>query len=131
MVRSLPCRDTASLKHESQSRKLVRGRLGCDMQGLLELVECLLQPWMPFGAVDSPMRIGPLAGPRAMPLLDADPLVSGMSILYLLIVDSGVFNHRLYQGMAKAGTIDRTGFRHKGCITVPGGIANLGDLRQQ
>ena len=84
-----------------------------------------------FWCCGHPKRVGPLANPRVMPLIDADPLVSGMSILYLLIVDSGVFNHRLYQGMAKAGTIDRTGFRHKGCITVPGGIANLGDLRQQ
>ena len=131
MVRSLPSRNTACLKHESQSRELVRGRLGRHEQGLLELVECKLQPWMPFGAVDSPMGVGPLANPRVMPLFNADPLVSGMSVINLLIVDSGIFDHSLDKGMAKAGTIDSTGFRHKGCATVPGGITNLGDFRQQ
>ena len=109
----------------------MRGRLGHHEQGLLELVESELQPWMPFGAMDFPMGVGPFANPRVMPLFNADSLVSGMGIINLLIVDSGIFDHCLHQGMAKTGTIGSACFRHKGCITVSGGTTYLRDLCQQ
>ena len=59
---------------------------------MLELFERLLQPGVPLGAMDFPVRVSPLADTRVMPFCNADTLISGRSIINLLIVDSAVFD---------------------------------------
>ena len=98
---------------------------------MLELCERLLQPGVPLGAMDFPMRVSPLANTRVMPFSNADTLISGRSIINLLIVDSAVFDHGLYQSMAQTGTIGSACFRHEGSIGIFRGIANFRKFRKQ
>ena len=98
---------------------------------MLELVERLLQPGVPLGAMDFPMRVSPLANTRVMPFSNADTLISGRSIINLLIVDSAVLDHCFYQSMAQTGPIGSACFRRKGSIGVFGGIANFRKFSKQ
>ena len=105
VVRSLASRNTACLENESKGSDFMRSGLGCQDQGLLELVKSLLQPVVPLGTMDVPVGAGPFTDPRVMPLFYVHSLVSGISIINLLIVDSAIFDHGLQQGMAETGTI--------------------------
>ena len=96
VVRPLASRNTACLEDDSKGNDFMRSGHGCQDQGLLELVKSLLQPVVPFGTMDFPMGVGPFTDPRVMPLFYADSLVSGISIINLLIVDSAIFDHGLH-----------------------------------
>ena len=61
-----------------------------------------------------------------VPCLNTETLVSGVSIFYLLVVDGTVLDRCLHEGVAKAGTIDCAGSRHKGGIPA---VGDVGDLR--
>ena len=105
VVGSLPSIDTARFKNEPECRHFLWRWFGCGKHGLLELVKRLLQPGVSLGAMDLPVRVGPLADPRVVPLSHADSLVSGCRIFNLLIVDGPIFDHGFDQSVAQAGTI--------------------------
>ena len=105
VVRPLPSMDTAGFEDEPECRHFLCRRLGRDKHGLLELVKGLLQPGVSLAAMDLPVRVGPLADPRVVPLSHADALVSGCCIFNLLIVDGPIFDHGFDQSVAQAGTI--------------------------
>ena len=78
----------------------MRWGLGCGVQGFLQLIKSILHLKVPASAVDFPMGIGPFANAGVVPRFDADPLVTSIGIINLLVVDSAVSDHGFYQGMA-------------------------------
>ena len=105
VVGPLPSKHTARFKNKPEGSHFLWRRFWCCEHGMLELVERLLQPGVPLGAMDFPMRVSPLADPRVVSFCNADPLISGRSIINLLIVDSTIFDHGFDQSVAQAGTI--------------------------
>ena len=100
VVRSLASRNTACLENTSKGSHFMWSGLGCQDQGLLELVKSLLQPVVPLGAMDFPVGVGPFAYTRVLPRFDAYSLVPSIGIVNLLVADSAVSDHGFYQGMA-------------------------------
>ena len=116
MIRSLASSEAASFEDESKSSHFLRRWLGCREHGLLELAESLLQLGVPPGAMDFPVGVSPFADARVVSFLNADTLIPGSSIIYLLVVDGAVLDHGFHQCMAKTGTIGGACFRHEGSI---------------
>ena len=131
MVRSLSSRHTACFEDKSKGSHFLWCGFWCRVHGLLELIERLLQPVVPLGAMDFPVGVSPFADSRVMPLFNADSLVSGISILNLLVVDSAVSDHGLHQSMAKTGPIGCACFRNTGSIAIFGGTAYLRHFCEQ